>query len=233
MTFGIRITLTAALVLAAVLLWPGEPSAATFDELDARIPECGLVMKSALEMPDRGIPKDLLKRCRGLAIFPSVWKVGVVLGASRGTGIVLRRDEKTGEWSRPAFFKIQSGSLGLQLGAQYTDLVLLIMNEQGVERLLEERFVLGADISVAAGPVGREASAETNTRFESGILSYSRSKGLFAGLALNGSTIEPDTAANEIYHGKRITVQDVFYEGQGSLSDNARGLMNTLDDATK
>jgi SH3 domain-containing YSC84-like protein 1 len=233
MTFGIRITLTAILVLAAVLLSPGDSSAATFDELDARIPECGLVMKSALEMPDRGIPRDLLKRCRGLAIFPSVWKVGVVLGASRGSGIVLRRDEKTGEWSRPAFFKIQSGSLGLQLGAQYTDLILLIMNEQGVERLLEEKFVLGADISVAAGPVGREASAETNTRFESGILSYSRSKGLFAGLALNGSTIEPDTAANEIYHGKGITVQDVFYEGKGSLSDNARGLMNTLDDATK
>jgi SH3 domain-containing YSC84-like protein 1 len=233
MKIGIRITIAVAFLLAVALLWSADASAATFDELDARIPECGLVMKSALEMPDRGIPRDLLKRCRGLAIFPSVWKVGVVLGASRGSGIVLRRDEKTGEWGRPGFFKIQSGSLGLQLGAQYTDLILLIMNEQGVERLLEEKFMLGADISVAAGPVGREASAETNTRFESGILSYSRSKGLFAGLALNGATIEPDAAANEVYHGKGVTVQDVFYEGKGSLSDNARGLMNTLNDATK
>jgi SH3 domain-containing YSC84-like protein 1 len=233
MNIGIRITLIAVVILATAILGPGNSSAATFEELDARIPDCGSVMKSALEMPDRGVPKDLLKRCRGLAIFPGVWKVGVVVGASRGSGIVLRKDEKTGEWSRPAFFKIQSGSLGLQLGAQYTDLILLIMNEQGVERLLEERFVLGADISVAAGPVGREASAETNTRFESGILSYSRSKGLFAGLALNGATIEPDKAANEVYHGKGISVQDVYYEGKGSLSDNARGLMNTLDEATK
>ncbi len=201
MKIAIRIVIVVAVILAGVLLQPENGNAATSDELDSRISECGLVMKSALEMPDRGIPKDLLRRCRGLAIFPAVLKVGIVVGASRGSGIVLRRDEKTGEWSRPAFFKIQSGSLGLQLGAQYTDLVLLIMNDQGVERLLEEIRARG-DIAVAAGPVGREASAETNTRFESGILSYSRSKGLFAGLALGGATIEPDTAANEIYHGK-------------------------------
>ncbi len=228
-----RKTIAVVFVLVTALLLCGNVSAATFEELDARIPECALVLKSALEMPDRGIPNDLLRRCRGLAIFPGVWKVGVLLGASRGSGIVLRRDEKTGDWSKPAFFKIQSGSLGLQLGAQYTDLILLIMTEQGVERLLEEKFILGADISVAAGPVGREASAETNMRFESGILSYSRSKGLFAGVALNGAALEPDAAANETYHGKGISVQDVFYEGTGSLSDNARNLINTLDDATK
>jgi lipid-binding SYLF domain-containing protein len=234
MKMGIHITvIIVASVVAAVLLQPAPACAVTFEELDARIPECGTVMKSALEMPDRGIPKDLLKKCRGLAIFPGVLKVGVLVGASRGSGIVLRKDEKSGEWSRPAFFKIQSGSLGLQLGAQYTDLILLIMNEQGVERLLEEKFVLGADVSVAAGPVGREASAETNTRFESGILSYSRSKGLFAGLALNGATIQPDTAANEIYHGKGVSVQDVFYEGKGSLSDNAQGFISMLNEKTK
>lgn len=220
-------------VSAALLILPGTCSASTFDELDGRIPECSSVLNSSLEMPDRGIPRDLLRRCRGLAIFPGVWKVGLVLGASRGTGIVLRRDENTAEWSRPAFFKIQSGSVGLQLGAQYTDLILLIMTEQGVERLLEEKFILGADIAVAAGPVGREASAETNVGFEFGILSYSRTKGLFAGLALSGATLEPDAAANEVYHGKGISVQDVFYEGKGSLSDNARRLIEKLDEATK
>ncbi len=136
------------------------------------------------------------------------------------------------EWSRPAFFKIQTGSFGLQAGAQYIDLILLIMTEQGVQRLLEEKFILGADISVAAGPVGREAGAETNLGFESGILSYSRSKGLFAGLALNGASLEPDLAANEVYHGKGITVQDVFYEAKGSLSDNGRRLIKTLEEVT-
>jgi len=223
--------LVVAFTCVAALLRPGDCFAVTFEELDSRIPQCNLVLKDALEMPDRGIPKDLIRRSKGVVIFPGVWKVGAVFGASRGSGIVLRRDDKTGEWSRPAFFKIQGGSVGVQLGAQYTDLILLIMTEQGVERLLEEKFILGADISIAAGPVGRAAGAETNMGFESGILSYSRSKGLFAGLALNGATLEPDSAANEVYHGKGITVQDVFYEGRGSLTDNARGLIKTLGDA--
>jgi SH3 domain-containing YSC84-like protein 1 len=229
----IRTTIILASILTIVLLQSASGAAATLDELDHRISDCNLVMKSALEMPDRGIPRDLLKKCRGLAIFPGVWKVGVLVAASLGRGVVLRRDEKTGEWTAPAFFKIQSGSLGLQLGAQYTDLVLLIMSERAVERLLEEKFVLGADVSVAAGPVGRVASAETNTGFESGILSYSTTKGLFAGLALNGATVEPDGAANEIYHGKGVSVQDVFYGGEGNITDNARDLMNILDEATK
>ncbi len=129
-------------------------------------------------------------------------KVGLLVGASYGSGVVLRRDENTGIWSRPTFFTIKGGSLGFQLGAQSTDLILLLMSEASVERLLEERFILGADASVAAGPVGREASAETNVRFESGILSYSRSKGLFAGLALNGASLEPDFPANATYHGQ-------------------------------
>jgi SH3 domain-containing YSC84-like protein 1 len=208
-------------------------SAASFEELDSRISACNLVLKNVLGMPDRGIPKELLQRCRGLAIFPGVIKVGLFVGASYGSGVVLRRDENTGIWSRPTFFAIKGGSLGFQLGAQSTDLILLLMSEETVERLLEERFILGADVSVAAGPVGREASAETNVRFESGILSYSRSKGLFAGLALNGASLEPDSAANATYHGAGVSVQDVFYEGKGALSDNARLLIKTLDDATR
>jgi lipid-binding SYLF domain-containing protein len=123
-----------------------------------------LVLKSALEMPDRGIPRDLIQRCRGLAIFPAVVKVGLVFGVSFGSGIVLRRDEKTGQWSRPVFFSIRGGSVGVQAGAQATDLVLLVMNEDGVEGLLEDKYTLGADVAVAAGPVGRQASAETNVR---------------------------------------------------------------------
>ena len=208
--------------------------AVTFDELDSRFAACSLVLKNALETPERGIPRDLLNRCHGIAVFPGLFKVGVLVGVSYGTGVVACRDEKTGEWSKPAFFKIHSGSLGLQLGAQYADLVLLIkMSEKAVQRLLEDKFVLGADIGVAAGPVGREASAETNFGFESGILSYSRTRGLFAGVALNGATLEPDKVANEVYHGKGISVQDVFYEGQGAFSDNARSFIKLLDEAVQ
>ncbi len=216
-----------------VALQPGVSAATSFQELDRRILDSDLVLKSALEMPDRGIPRDLIQRCRGLAIFPAVVKVGLVFGVSFGSGIVLRRDEKTGQWSRPVFFNIRGGSVGIQAGAQATDLVLLVMNEEGVEGLLEDKYTLGADVSVAAGPVGRQASAETNVRLDSGILSYSRSKGLFAGLALKGAVLEPDNEANEVYHGKGITAQDVFYEGKGSLSDNARILIKTLEDATR
>ncbi len=223
----------AALLLLWILISTQVCSAASFEELDSRISTCNLVLKNVLEMPDRGIPKDLLQRCRGLAIFPGVIRVGLLVGANYGSGVVLRRDENTGIWSRPTFFTIKGGSLGFQLGAQSTDLILLLMSEESVERLLEERFILGADVAVAAGPVGREASAGTNVRFESGILSYSRSKGLFAGLALNGASLEPDSAANETYHGAGITVQDVFYEGKGALSDNARLLIKTLDEATR
>ncbi len=208
-------------------------SAATFEELDTGISACNQVLKNVLEMPDRGIPRDLLQRCRGLAIFPGVIRVGLLVGASYGSGVILRRDENTAVWSKPTFFKVRGGSLGVQIGAQSTDLILLLMSEESVQRLLEERFILGADVSVAAGPIGREASAETNVRFESGILSYSRSRGLFAGLALNGASLEPDAVANEIYHGAGVSVQDVFYEGKGALSDNARGLMQTLDEATR
>jgi SH3 domain-containing YSC84-like protein 1 len=215
-----------------IAILPVTASAATMEELDHRFLACDLVLKNVLQMPDRGIPRDLLQRCRGLAIFPGVLKLGVVVGVSFGNGAVLRRDEKTAQWSKPVFFTIRGGSIGLQVGAQSIDLILLVMSEQGVQALLEDKFTLGADVSVAAGPVGREASAETNLRFDAGILSYSRTRGLFAGLALTGAVLEPDVEANATYHGEGITVQDVLYEGNGALSDQGRLLVKTLEDAT-
>lgn len=220
------------LLVMVLLCRPNSVQAESPQELDKRIVACTSVLKNVLEMPDRGIPKDLLQRCRGLAIFPGVVKVGVVVGVSYGSGIILRRDEKTGQWSGPAFFTIRAGSFGLQVGAQSVDLILLIMSEQGVQNLLEDKMTLGADVAVAAGPVGRDASAETNLRFDAGILSYSRARGLFAGISLTGASLEPDLAANEAYHGKDVTVQDVFYEGKGALSDDARNLIQLLEKAT-
>ena len=220
---------TFALILLNATLWAGSP----FEEMDQRILDCNVVIQKVLDMPDRTIPRDLLKRCRGLAIFPNVVKVGALVGFSFGNGIVLRRDEQTGQWSKPAFFKIRSGSFGPQVGVQSVDLILLVMSDKGVEGVLEDKFTLGADLSMTAGPVGREASAETNLRFDSGILSYSRAKGLFAGMSLTGASLAPDKQANDIYHGADITAQDVFYEGKGSLSENARLLTETLETATR
>jgi len=208
-------------------------AAGTFQELDGQILECDAVLNNVLKMPDSTIPKDLLQRCRGLAIFPGVLKVGLVLGVSSGSGVVLRRDERNAQWSGPAFFRIRGWSFGAQVGVHSVDLILLIMSDIGLEALLEDKFTLGADMSIAAGPVGRDASAGTNLRFDSGILSYSRTKGVFAGLALTGASLEPDREANLIYHGEDVSVQDVFYEGKGSISDNARILIKTLDQAVK
>ncbi len=220
------------MILSTGFASPFPCTAGEFEDLDQRIARCNLVLKNILGMPDRGIPNDLLRRCRGLAVFPGVIEVSVVLGMSYGNGVVVRRDENTGLWSKPAFFRIRGGSVGAQLGAQSVDLILLVMSEEGVQGLLEDRFTLGADIAVAAGPVGREASAETNLGFQAGILSYSRSKGLFAGIAITGAALQPDTSANETYHGQGISVQDVLYEDKGALSDNGRLFIKTLDQAT-
>jgi lipid-binding SYLF domain-containing protein len=228
-----RIVGLAIMLTSAAVVVPTDSMALSLDELDRRLLACNLVLKRVLEMPDRGIPKDLLQRCRGLAVFPGVVKAGVVIGVSFGNGVIVRRDENTAEWTRPVFFRIRGASIGFQAGAQFTDLILLVMSEQGVQGLLEDRLILGADVSVAVGPVGREAAAETDMRFSTGILSYSRSKGLFAGVSLSGASLEPDIVANAIYHGKGVTVQDVFYENQGALSDSARVLMQTLEEATR
>jgi SH3 domain-containing YSC84-like protein 1 len=226
-----RAPLRAFFAVAVMSFWLATPTISmglSFADMEQRILESDVVLKNVLTMPDGGIPKDLLQRCRGLAIFPGVLRVGVVVGVSFGSGIVLRKDEKTGQWSKPAFFRIRVASLGLQAGAQSTDLILLIMGEEGIRGLLEEKFTLGAEMSVTAGPVGREASAETEMTFSSGILSYSRSKGVFAGFSVQGASLEPDNEANTVFYGKGITVQDVFYEGRGVLSDNCRKLMETL-----
>jgi SH3 domain-containing YSC84-like protein 1 len=228
---GIAVALM-TLFLAA-LTWAEAGDASPIVELDQRIQACNLVLDNVLLMPDRGIPRDLLRRCRGIAVFPGVIKAGVLVGVSYGSGVVLRRDEKTAAWSKPVFFRIRGGSIGVQAGAQSTDLILLIMSEEGVQSLLEEKFTLGAGVSVAAGPVGREASAETDMKFDVGILSYSRTKGLFAGLSFTGAVLEPDVQANEAYHGKGITVQDVLYEKQGALSDAGKALIGALENATR
>ena len=149
--------------------------------------------------PDRSIPKDLLDRAEAVAVFPSMLKAGFVVGGRGGSGIISRR--VTGGWSAPAFFKMGGASVGLQIGAAKTDLVLLFMNQDALRGLLEDKLELGGEASAAAGPVGRSAAASTNLTLDAGILSYSYSKGLFGGLEIKGVVINPDNNLNEALYG--------------------------------
>ena len=154
-----------------------------------------------MNVKDKAIPKEMLDAAEAIAVFPGVIKAAFVIGGRGGQGVISRRVK--GGWSAPAFFNIGGGSFGPQIGAQKTDYVLLIMNESGLNGLLKDKFELGGEASIAAGPVGREASAATNPRLDAGILSYSRSKGAFIGAALKGAVITPDNDLNEAVYGKK------------------------------
>jgi lipid-binding SYLF domain-containing protein len=162
------------------------------------------VFNEIMGTPDKGIPRDLLSKAEAIAVFPGVVKAAFIVGGRGGQGVISRRI--AGGWSAPAFFNVGGGSVGLQIGAQKTDYVLLIMNEAGVRGLMEDKFELGGEASVAAGPVGRTAGASTNATLDAGILTYSRSKGLFAGISLQGAVINPDNDLNEAtYEGKKAS----------------------------
>src|SRR5215207_9354906 len=157
------------------------------------------VFEQVMGAPDRSIPRELLDRAEAVAVFPGMLKAGFVVGGRGGSGVISRR--VTGGWGAPAFFKMGGASVGLQIGAAKTDLILLFMNEDALKGLLEDKLEMGGEASAAAGPVGRTASATTNLTLDAGILSYSRSKGLFAGLELKGAVINPDNNLNEAVYG--------------------------------
>jgi len=154
-----------------------------------------------MNVKDKAIPQELLDTAEAIAVFPGVLKGAFVFGARGGQGVISRRVK--GGWTAPAFFNLGGGSFGAQIGAQKTDYVLLIMNPSGLDGLLKDKFELGGEASIAAGPVGREAAASTNPRLDAGILSYSRSKGAFIGAALKGAMITPDNDLNEAVYGKK------------------------------
>jgi lipid-binding SYLF domain-containing protein len=154
-----------------------------------------------MNVKEKAIPIELLNKAEAIAVFPGVVKAAFIIGGRGGQGVISRRIK--GGWSAPAFFSLSGGSIGPQIGAQKTDYVFLIMNEDGVKGLLNDKFELGGEAGVAAGPVGREAAASTNLRLDAGILSYSRSKGVFVGAALKGAVINPDNDLNEAVYGSK------------------------------
>jgi lipid-binding SYLF domain-containing protein len=217
----------AALVL--VIVWAGAAASAPPLELENRLAECSDAIKDVMEAPDGGIPADLLRRSRAIIIFPSVLKAGLGIGGHYGNGVILRRDPSTGKWGPPAFISLVGGSVGWQVGIQSTQLVLLVMSPVSLKSLFRGKVTIGADASVAAGPVGRDASAGTDIALSAGMLSYSRAKGLFAGVSLKGSIIEPDWEANEAYYGSDVSIIDIFFRGRGRPSRAARNLMRLLN----
>jgi lipid-binding SYLF domain-containing protein len=198
-----------------------------------RINESAVVIKEILGMPD-GIPKELLNKTDCIVIYPSVKKAAFVVGGSYGRGLITCRKGKdfSGTWGAPAMFALEGGSFGFQIGAQATDFVLLVMNESGANSVMSSKVKLGADASVAAGPVGRTASAETDIVMKAEILSYSRSKGLFAGLSLEGSTMRSDDGANKALYGKELSAKEIVREGKVAAPASAGRLLAILRKAS-
>jgi lipid-binding SYLF domain-containing protein len=181
-------------------------------EAARRTEDAATVFNEIMGAPDKGIPKDLLDKAQAIAVFPGVLKAAFIFGGREGKGVISRRTANG--WSAPAFFTLGGGSFGAQIGADKTDYILLIMNDKGLNGLLSDKFEIGGDVGVAAGPVGREASAATDAELRADILTYSRSKGLFAGVSLSGTAIAPDNKLNEAVYG--MTARDVLTGSPGS-----------------
>ena len=169
----------------------------------SRIRESITVLNEVMSTSDTSIPASITMKAEGIAIFPGTLKGGFIFGGMRGRGILSARSEEG--WSAPTFMTLTGGSIGLQIGGEATDLVLVIMNRRGLEQFVRNQFKFGADAGVAAGPVGRDAQANTDLQLRAEILSYSRARGLFAGVTVNGSTVRADLDANERFYGKRLT----------------------------
>lgn len=198
-----------------------------------RLNESAVVLKEILGMPE-GIPKDLLDKAICVVVYPSVKKAAFIVGGSYGRGVITCRSGKEfgGPWSAPAMFALEGGSFGFQIGAQATDFVLLIMNESGANSVMTSKVKLGADASATAGPVGRNASAETDVVLKAEILSYSRAKGLFAGISLEGSTLRADDGGNKSLYGKELSAKEIVREGKVPVPTAARRLLAILTKAS-
>src|SRR5713101_6171204 len=215
------------LALALVAL----PLAAADNQKEVdHLENCGMVLKEILDMPD-DIPQDLLDKAECVIVYPSVLKAAFILGGSYGRGAMTCRtgEHFTGPWSAPTMMALEGGSVGFQIGGQATDFVLLVMNDRGAHSILQSKVKLGADASAAAGPVGRNASAETDVTMRAEILTYSRARGLFAGISLAGSSVRPDNDANARIYGKKVEAQSIIFKGAVAVPPAAQKLISLLN----
>lgn len=199
LTAGIVLAFTAALLFAA----KNDKS-----DTDKRIRESANVFTEIMSAPDKGIPQDILTKAQCIGIVPNLKRAGFVVGAKYGKGVLICR---TGSgWSAPYNIRIEGGGIGLQIGVSETDLVFVVMNKSGQDKLMQDKFTFGGDASAAAGPVGRTAEAQTDAKLHAEILSYSRARGLFAGISLDGSTLRPDKEDNQGIYGSGVTQQEIL-----------------------
>jgi len=219
-----------AFIFLLLVGWLGVPSLSAKEKASdesERAQKAAEVLSEIMQIPEQGIPNDLLDRAEAIAVFPHVVKGAFGIGGEYGKGLVSRRMEN-GRWSAPSFLKIGGGSFGFQLGVQATDLVLVFTSREGFKGLLDGKVKLGVDAGVAAGPVGRNAQASTDVLLKSPVLAYSRSKGLFAGIALDGAVVSIDDSDNAQAYGKAVTAQDVLY-GKMRVNNVVAPFVQTLD----
>jgi len=200
------ITVFAAGALVFGPLALAEKESGATDRLDASAD----VLSDMMHAGDKGIPQDLMNNAQCVVVIPNMKKAGFIFGAKYGRGFAVCRRRGGSGWTAPAAMRIEGGSFGLQIGGSESDAVVLVNNESGMKRLLEDKFTLGADATVAAGPVGRDASAQTDAQLHAEMLSYSRSRGLFAGIALDGATLRPDKEANHELYGRETTNREIL-----------------------
>jgi lipid-binding SYLF domain-containing protein len=218
--FVVALALTVAATLSRTV-------AADSDEAD-RVKESATVLDEIMGAPDQAIPESVLDKAVGIAVFPGTVRGGFIVGAERGRGILSARDAKSKTWSAPAFLTITGGSLGLQIGLRATDLILVIQNQRGIENLVRNEFKVGAGAAVTGGPVGRDAQAATDIQLRAEILSYSRSRGLFAGATIEGSTIKEDRDANGRFYGEKLTTRAVVFDGKAKPPDSLKVWLDAL-----
>ena len=218
------------LLLLVCFLMPAFAFAADSEKESDRVKDAGQVLKEILNIPD-DIPKDLLDRAECVIVLPSVKKFAIGIGGSYGRGVMTCRsgEHYTGHWGAPAMYALEGGNIGLQLGGQATDFVLLVMNPGGAKSLLGSKVKLGADAAAAAGPKGRSAEGATDVVMRAEILSYSRSRGLFAGISLEGSTLRPDNRANEKLYGRKLSAKDIVRGGKAGSPAAGQELISLLN----
>ena len=196
--------------LAALITAFATTGATAYAETAAeRLAESATVLKEVMEAPDKGIPSDLLRKAQCVVIVPGLKKAGLIVGGKYGRGFLICRNAEKAAWGAPAALRIEGGSFGFQIGASETDVIMLLMDERSVKGILNSRFTLGGDADVAAGPVGRSTTAQTDATMNAKILSYSRSRGVFAGLALTGATIRQDLDENNELYGRKWTTAEI------------------------
>ena len=206
----------------------GAGLACAANDAPARLDAAADVLTEIMASPDKGIPQDLLDKSACVVIIPGLKKGAFIIGGKYGKGFVSCRKDVGRGWSAPAAVRIEGGSFGLQLGGSETDVIMLVMNQGGVKKLLSSKFTLGADAQAAAGPVGRESSADTDAKMHAEILTYSRSRGLFAGLSLQGATLRPDQDWNKEMYGKEMSNEDIVL-GTTKAPASATKLMAALN----